>query len=347
MKDYLSSVENELQLLFPVRFEFAVGTDEGDAFGNCLGYDQPVGRVVMPGNRLQACKGVEMLFLYVIDCETQVLPDIVKDVFGRFPSSGLDSTVLKHVDKFLYTLGTDMDDVSAVVENVKDVLIQLVTVNRVEYENVRVDQIAHTVYFMMAFMSYHPPIPSGYFLIHSPAFDNLPGWASIACLSALLFAYFSASLCAFLAALSSFVMILFFYDLQWQRYVFSRFSKNVFRERQMKRHTPYFIAARMSYVPPSPSGCFLIHSPIFDNLPGWASMACLSALLFAYFSASLCAFLAALSSFVMILLFYNLQRQRYEKERRVENGERPSRREGRAGWRLGDVSGLIMNEYEK
>jgi hypothetical protein len=70
-------------------------------------------------------------------------------------------------------------------------------------------------------------------------------------------------------------------------------------------HTAYFITARMSIIPPVPSGCCLIHSPIFDNFPGLASMACLSALLSARFS-------AALSSFVIMTeLFYNLQMQRY------------------------------------
>jgi hypothetical protein len=207
MKNNLYSVEDKFQMLLPVRFELSVGTDERHPFGDGLGNDQPVGRVVVPGDRLQAREGEKMFFLYIVNRKTQLLLDAVKDVFRSFPSSGLDSAVLKHVDKLLYTLGTDMDNVPVVLENVKNIITQFVMSERMEHENVRINQIAHTSYFMMAFMSNHPSSPSGCCLIHSPAFDNLPGLASMACLYALLCAYFSASLCAFLAALSSFVMI--------------------------------------------------------------------------------------------------------------------------------------------
>jgi hypothetical protein len=439
MKNNLYSVEDKFHMLLPVRFELSVGTDERYPFGNGLGNDQMVGGIIVFGNRFQTREGVNMFLLYIIDRDNPFILDVTKDVFRRFPSSGLDSPVLKHVEKFLYTLGTDMDDVSPVIKNVKDVTVQFVLVEYVEHENVRVDHVAHTSYFMIAFMSNQPSSPSGCFLFHSPAFDNLPGLASIACLYALLCAYFSASLCAFLAALSSFVMIKYCFmiyadkdkEKEWRMkflilrdmknklysvedkfqmllpvcfelsvgtddrypfgdglgndqpvgrvvvsgdrlqtregeemfflYIVNRIAqilldavKDVFRrfpssgldspvlkyvekflytlgtdmddvppviedvrditiqlvfgkrvEYENVRinqiaHTSYFMMAFMSNQPPSPSGCFLDHSPAFDNLPGLASMACLSALLFAYFSASLCAFLAALSSFVMI-----------------------------------------------
>jgi hypothetical protein len=170
-----ATVKNKVEILPAVMFEHPVGTDKREAFRNCLGDDEAVGRVVVSGNERQMCKGVEVFFLYIINRVAQLFPGVPDNVFRRFPMFKTDSAVLKQVDGFLYAFGTDVNHVFTIIENITDVPAQRTIVpGSIKHKDVRINQVSHTAYFITARRSIIF-IAGPFSFSHKAAFDSFFG----------------------------------------------------------------------------------------------------------------------------------------------------------------------------
>jgi hypothetical protein len=296
-----ATVEDEIEILFAVMLEHPVGTDERKTFRNCLGNDEAVGRVVMPGDRLQAGKGVEVLFLYVLDRVTQLFLDARNDVLRFFPLFHINPSVPEQVNGFLYALATDVNPVFAVLKNVKNVIVQRLKIaGSIEHEYVRINQVSHAAYFITARMSMIFIIPSGFSLLHKAAFDSfLGGTYRLLSFQALAF----LGVAGFVVLDAFVVMTIQFYSLRMQRYNFSGYSQKI-----LSPHTAYFITARMSMIFIIPFGFCLLHSPIFDSLLGGTYG--VSSFLAPAFR-GVAGFVVLDAFVVMTIQFYSLRMQRY------------------------------------
>jgi hypothetical protein len=293
-----AAVEDEIKILLAVMLEHSVGTDERQAFRNGLRNDEAVGRVVMPGDEIQMRKGVEVLFLYVLNRDIPFILDVMKNVFRRFPFFHFNPFVLEQVNGFLYALGTDVNHVFVVLKNVKNIMVQrLKIVGSIEYEYVRINKVSHTDYFITARMSMIFNIPFGFCLLHSPILDSLLGGTyGVSSLLALAF----LGVAGFVAFV---VMTVQFYSLRMQRYNIPGFSQKI-----LPSHAAYFITARMSMIFNIPSGFSRLHKAAFDSfLGGTYRLLSFQALAFR----GVAGFVVFDAFVVMTVQFYSLRMQRY------------------------------------